>query len=365
MLQNRSRTAVFLMSFLLVASSFVFAGGQKEAGQSGALRKVTIGVDIHGIANAYWNQELEGCKLFADSLPPGTATVQALISNGDPNTELQNIKSLVAAKGTDVIIYIDPCGEANIPPIADFLEKNHVYFSSTWHIPVGFDPTKYKYYAAFSSVNGVHQGYETATALFKSFKTPMHGKVLALQGPLSDDAGVHRFQGLQQALKENPGVQLLDAEVGNWDPQQALSITQDWLAKYPDVDGIWSANDDMALAAVQALKAKGLNGKVGVTGTDGVPAMAQAIKDGDVVATEVNNGFLQGGYMTAFAYNAYIGKIDTMTEPKDMRLFNTNALFVDKTNVAQFEKDFLSGKPHYDFNNLKFAIQSPYELVTQ
>jgi ribose transport system substrate-binding protein len=48
-----------------------------------------------------------------------------------------------------------------------------------------------------------------------------------------------------------------------------------------------------------------------------------------------------------------------------MRLFNTNALFVDKTNVDQWEKDFLNGKPQYDFNDLKFAIQSPYELVTQ
>ncbi len=155
----------------MIASSALFAGGAKES-PSGANRKVTIGVDIHGLANAYWNQELQGAQLFADSLPPGTATVQALISNGDPNTELQNIKNLVAAKGTDVIFYIDPCGEANIPPIADFLEKAHVYFSTTWHIPVGFDPTQYKYYAAFSSVDGVHQGYETATALFKSFKTP-------------------------------------------------------------------------------------------------------------------------------------------------------------------------------------------------
>ena len=240
-----------------------------------------------------------------------------------------------------------------------------MYFSTTWHIPVGFDPTKYKYYAAFSSVDGVHQGYETATALFKSFKTPGKGKVLALQGPLSDDSGTHRFQGLQKALKENPGVQLLDAEVGNWDPQQALNITQTWLAKYPDIDGIWAANDDMALAAVQALKAKGLNGKVGVTGTDGVPAMAQAIRDGDVIATEVNNGYLQGGYMSAFAYDAFIGKIDTTKEPKGMRLFNTNALFVDKSNVDQWDKDFLQGKPKYNFDDLKFAIQSPYVLVTK
>jgi len=353
MSMGRSRTVV-LFALLVAAASALSAQAD---------RKVTIGVDIHGIANAYWNQELEGAKLFAESLPPGTATVQVLISNGDPNTEIQNIKNLVAAKGNDVIFYIDPCGEANIPPIAEFLEKSHVYFSTTWHIPVGFDPTTYKYYAAFSSVDGVSQGYQTAVALFKSFKKPGHGNVLALEGPLSDDAGVHRFQGLQKALKEYPGVKLLDAQVANWDPQQALNTTQTWLAKYKNVDGIWAANDDMALAAVQALKAKKLNGKVGVTGTDGVPAMAQAIRDGDVVATEVNNGFLQGGYMSAFAYDAYIGKIDTMSQPKDMRLFNTNPLFVDKTNVNKWESDFLKGRPKYDFNDLKFAIQSPYVLA--
>lgn len=360
---GRSR-AMILIGLFVVVSSMLYAGGQKEPSQAGATKTVTIGVDIHGIANAYWNQELQGAKLFAASLPEGTATVQALISNGDPNTELQNIKNFVASKGPNVIIYADPCGAANVPPIADFLEKAHVYFSTTWALPAGFDPSQYKYYAAYSSVDTVKQGYDTAIALFKSLKTPFHGKILALQGPLSDDANVHRVKGMEKALKENPGVTLLDIQAGNWDPQLALSITQTWLAKYPDVDGIWSANDDMALAAVQALKAKGLNGKVKVTGTDGVPAMVQAIRDGDVVATIANNGFLQGGYMTAFAYDAFIGKIDTMSEPKEMRMFHTNALFVDKSNVDTFEKELIKGTPTYDFNNLKFAIQSPYVLAT-
>jgi len=361
---TRSRTTILLAAFLVV-SSMLFAGGQNEASKAGAVKKVTIGVDIHGIANAYWNQELEGVKLFAASLPEGTATVQALISNGDPNTELQNIKNFVASKGPDVILYCDPCGAANVPPIADFLEKSHVYFSTTWALPEGFDPSSYKYYAAYSRVDTVKQGYDTALALFKALKTPGHGKILALQGPLTDDANIHRVKGMQQALKENPGVELLDIQEGKWDPQLALSITQTWLAKYPNVDGIWAANDDMILAAVQALKAKGLNGKVVVTGTDGVPAMADAIRSGDVVATIANNGFLQGGYMTAFAYDAFIGKIDTMKQPKGMRMFNTNALFVDKTNVDTWERDLVKGKPTYDFNDLKFAIQSPYELVTK
>ncbi len=361
---GRSRTTILLASFLVV-SSLLFAGGQKEPTKAGDLKKVTIGVDIHGIANAYWNQELEGAKLFAASLPEGTATVQALISNGDPNTELQNIKNFVASKGPNVIIYSDPCGAAAVPPIAEFLEKSHVYFATTWALPQGFDPTQYKYYAAYSRVNTVKQGYDTAVALFKSLKTPGKGKILALQGPLSDDANIHRVMGLKNALKEYPDVELLDLQVGNWDPQQALSITQTWLAKFQDVDGIWAANDDMILAAVQALKAKGLNGKVKVTGTDGVPAMADAIRSGDVVATIANNGFLQGGYMTAFAYASFIGKIDTMKQPKGMRLFNTNALFVDKSNVDQWEKDLIKGKPTYDFNDLNFAIQSPYELETK
>ena len=53
-----------------------------------------------------------------------------------------------------------------------------------------------------------------------------------------------------EALKANPGVQLLDMQVANWSATEAPQKTNAWLTQYGDkIGGIWAANDDMGLAA--------------------------------------------------------------------------------------------------------------------
>ena len=259
-------------------------------------------------------------------------------------------------------MYVDPSNAPNTAAIAELCEEAGVYWTSVWHLAKGLDPTTYKYYVAHSTVDGVAQGYNIAKAMFKEFKTPGKGKILALQGQLGNDSAVERYQGLKNALAENPDVTLLDTQVADWNPQKALTIVETWLSKYTDIDGIWCANDGMALGTLQALKAKGLNGKVKVVGVDGVPEAIEAIEAGDMVCTVANNGYLQGGYMTALAYAAYTGKINPAKMPVEKRLFTTKAEFVDKNNVAQFKKNFMSGKPSYDFNDLDYPIAGTFKM---
>ncbi|MGD1816100.1 MAG: sugar ABC transporter substrate-binding protein [Pleomorphochaeta sp.] len=357
MLSKKVLTSMLVVSMLLVGNS-LFAQGQSEKGD-----KVYIAMSIHGTDNAYWNEEAEGGKLFAASLPEGTAEVQVLTCDGDDAKQLSEIKAFIATHGKDSIIYVDPSNAPNTAAIAEVCEDAGVYWCSVWHLAKGLDPNDFKYYVAHSTVDGVAQGYNISNAMFKEFKTPGTGKILALQGQLGNDSAIERYEGLQKALAENPNVELIDTQVADWNPQKALNITETWLSKYPDIDGIWCANDGMALGALQALKAKGLNKVVKVVGVDGVPEAIEAIESGDMVCTVANNGYLQGGYMTAYAYSAYKGIIDPSTMPRDKRLFTTKAEFVDKSNVAQFRKDFMSGKPEYDFTDLDYPIDGKFEIT--
>jgi ribose transport system substrate-binding protein len=351
----------FMKRLILLLCLTIAIFGLSVQGQA-ADKKVTIGMAIHGTDNEYWNQEAEGGKLFAASLPAGTADVQVLTCDGDDAKQLNGIKALIAAKGKDVIFYVDPSNAPNTAAIAEVCEEAQVYWVSVWHLAKGLDPTKYKYYVAHSTVDGFAQGYQIANAMFKTFKTPGKGKILALQGMLGNDSAVERYAGLKKALEENPGIQLADTQVADWSPQKALTITETWLAKYPDIDGIWCANDGMALGVIQALKAKKLNGVVKTCGVDGVSEAIKAIEDGDMVCTVGNNGYLQGGYMVAYAYAAYSGKLDPAKLPTEKRLFMTKAEFVDKNNLAEYKKAFMSGKPTYDFNNLDYPIAGPFKL---
>lgn len=342
---------------MLLLAACIMAGAV-EAGQ----RKAYIGVAFHSTDNEIWNQMAEGAKMFAASLPPGAAEVQLLTCEGNDERQINGIKAFIASHGQDAMFFVDPANAPNTAVIAEICEEAGCYWTSGFHLAKGLNPNDYKYYVMHQSVDSVKQGYDIAVKLFQALPTPGKGKVLALQGMLGNDSANERWVGFNKALKEYPGIELLDMQVCDWNPQRALNTTETWLAKYADVDGIWSANDLMALGAIQALKAKGLNGKVKVVGIDGITEALKAVESGDMVCTVANGGYMQGGYGVAYAYAAWSGKIDTATMPAHMRGYNSGGILVDKTNLADYLKNYVEKPPVFDFNNLEYPIVSAFEF---
>lgn len=347
-----------LLALALVLTMVAVLG---HAGQ----KKAYLGVAIHSTDNEYWNQQAEGCKLFAASLPEGAMEVQILTCDGDDEKQLNGIKAFIASHGRDAMIYVDPSNAPNTAAIAEVCEDAGVYWTAVWHLAEGLSPMDYKYFVMYQTPDGRQQGYDIATRLFKDFKTPNKGKFLALQGQLGNDSAVARYAGLQKAMAENPGVEMLELQVCDWNAQRALNTTETWLAKYTDFDGIWAANDDMAIGALQALKAKGLNGKVKLVGIDGVSAAFAAIDDGDMICTVASNGFLQGGYGAAYVYYAWAGKYDPAKLPAGQRAFYTKGLLVDKSNLEEYRDNFVRSVPKYDFTDLTFPILGPFDVVNR
>lgn len=346
-----------LVGIILVATLLVGMVSGCATKSSNEVKKVlTVAVCIRSTSSEYHMQYVEGAKQFIKTLPEGTAELQILACEGDDNKQINDIKALVASKGKDVIVFVDPNNSPNITAIADILETAGVYWTSAWNVPEGVSPMQYKYWVMFQSCDGVKQGYDSAIALFANFKTPNQGTILACQGMLANTANAARYAGLQKALAENPGVKMLDTQTANWDTKQALALTESWLSKYPDVDGIWSANDEMAYGIISALKEKNLVGKVKVNGNDGEKAAIEAVRDGSMVDTIANNGWMQGGYGVAYAYAAYTGKLVVANMSQGQRMFYTNGYFIDSKSIDQYTKDFVTNVPVYDFSNLSFPI---------
>ncbi len=320
---------------------------------------LTVAVSIRSMSSEYHMQYVEGAQLFIDTLPPGTAELQILPCEANDEKQINDLKALVARTGKDTILFIDPNNAPNVAAIAEICEETGVYWANAWNIPEGIVPMDYEYFVCHQSCDGVKQGYDIAVEMFKSFATPGKGKILAMQGMLANNAAVDRFNGLQQALAEYPDIELLDDQAGDWDTKKALEITETWLAKYSDIDGIWCASDGMALGIVQALKSKGLNGKVKVTGVDGISDAIAAVESGDLVCTIANNGWMQGFYGVAYAYNAYIGKLDPPNMPVEKRMFYTNGFLISADTMQEYKDQFVTNKPVYDPNDLDFIIARP------
>lgn len=337
-------------------------GGDDAEAPAASGDKLTVAVSIRSMSSEYHMQYVAGAQAFIDSLPEGTAELQVLPCESNDDKQINDIKALIASKGDNMILFVDPNNAPNITSIAELCEEAGVYWVSAWNTPEGINPMSYKYWVAHQACDGVQQGYDLAVNIFDRFEEPGKGKILVLEGMLANTANVERMEGLNKALEEYPDIEVLDDQAGDWDTKKALSITETWLAKYDDIDGIWCASDDMALGVVQALKAKGLDKKVLVTGNDGTTDAVNAVESGEITVTIANNGWLQGGYGVAYAYAAKTGKLDPSSMKPEERMFYTNGIVITGDNVADYKKEYVDSTPVYDYEDLSFPVARPMDI---
>ena len=141
--------------------------------------------------------------------------------------------------------------------------------------------------ASYIASNNVEAGKLGGQQLLKA--VPANAKVAMLIGIPGASAARDRGKGFTDAVADTSintkGAKLVAQQVANFKRDEALNVMQNILTANPDLAGVFAQNDEMALGAVQAIKAKGLTGKVFVVGVDGVDDAKAAIKAGDMLAT--------------------------------------------------------------------------------
>lgn len=157
------------------------------------------------------------------------------------------------------------------------------------------------------------------------------GKVCILMGILSNEGAVKRTEGNKEVLSEYPGIEILAEETGNWQTDQGMSLTENWLTAYgAELNAILSNNDDMALGAIQALKAAGRD-DIFVIGLDATPAALEAVEAGTMAATVLQDANGQGAGAVEIANKAVGGSaVDSVTW--------VDFVLINKDNVADYMK---------------------------
>ncbi|MGE7989638.1 ABC transporter substrate-binding protein [Pseudomonas sp. NPDC089554] len=82
-------------------------------------------------------------------------------------------------------------------------------------------------------------------------------ELLAFTGVATTPASQLREQGMRRALADVPQVRLRQVVYGGWSRQRAFEQAQVLIKRYPKVQLVWSANDEMALGAMQAFQEAG------------------------------------------------------------------------------------------------------------
>jgi DNA-binding LacI/PurR family transcriptional regulator len=106
----------------------------------------------------------------------------------------------------------------------------------------------------FVDTNNVAGGFMGTNHLFKIGCK----NIATITGDVEASAGLHRLRGYEQAHKEN-GVKVNKNLIayGNYSYESAKILMLRLLASNPDIDGVFAANDVMALAAINAIEERG------------------------------------------------------------------------------------------------------------
>jgi len=309
----------------------------------------TVVNSIRSLSNPYhatWNA---GGEAFAKSVGAEYVT---LVTEGNSEKGVSDIRAILARTGGNCVINVDPNDSPDARPIVEACKEAGAYVVTQWNKPADLHPWDFNpNYVAHISFSGVPYGKAMAEALFKA----MGGKggIVALGGIQSNIPAIERKQGLDEALAAYPDIELLDFQVANWSETEALEKTNAWLTQFGDqIGGIWAANDGMALAAVEALRADGRAGQVPVTGIDGIQLAVEAILKGEMAGTVAWDPFWQGGMGLSIGYHAATGKFDPATEPPDHREFYGTGVVITADNAQSYYDSNIAAEPTLDWNDI-------------
>jgi ABC-type sugar transport system substrate-binding protein len=116
---------------------------------------------------------------------------------------------------------------------------------------------------------------------------PDGAKIINLQGQPGASPAIDRNKGLHNVLdKQADKYQIVAEQTANFARDQGLSVTESLLAGMSDPpDVIIAANDDMALGALEAVRARNLDDQIKIVGFDALPEALASIRDGGLAGT--------------------------------------------------------------------------------
>lgn len=137
--------------------------------------------------------------------------------------------------------------------------------------------------AAFVGVDNVAGG--RLGAQYLASKLGDAGEVMMLEGFQGVANAEDRKRGFHEEIAKHTNIKLVASQTANWYTEEALTVTTGLLPKYPNLKGIFCANDLMALGAVRAVEQAGRAGKIIIVAFDNIKEVRADLLSGKVAGS--------------------------------------------------------------------------------
>jgi erythritol transport system substrate-binding protein len=261
-------------SLSLTAFALAMALGSNAAMADGKL--IAIITPSHD--NPFFATEADGAAAKAKELGYDTLV---LVHDDDANKQNQLIDTAIARKAAAIVL--DNAGaDASIEAVQKAKNAGIPSFL--------IDREINKTGIAVTQI--VSNNYQGATLGGQEFVKDMaeKGNYAELVGKESDTNAGIRSKGYHDVLDQYPDLKSVARQSANWSQTEAYSKMESILQAHPDIKGVISGNDTMAMGASAALQAAH-RADVIVVGFDGSNDVRDQIKAGKIAATVLQPAF--------------------------------------------------------------------------
>lgn len=95
-------------------------------------------------------------------------------------------------------------------------------------------------------------GYELGIALCEALEGK--GKVVLIEGTAGNSTSTERVDGYLDAFALYPEIELLDSQPADFNREKGMTVMENFLERYDEIDGVASVNKDMTMGAIEAVK---------------------------------------------------------------------------------------------------------------
>lgn len=259
-------------------------------------------------------------------------TLQIEDAQNDVGKQLNQIQNFVAS-GVDAII-VNPVDTDATVAMSDAAAAAGIPLVYVNRQPVNLDalPDKQAFVASDERESGTLETQEVCRLLKAAGKS--EARIVVLMGELSNQAARQRTQDIKDviATADCSFMQIVEEQTANWSRTQGADLMTNWITAGLEFDAVVSNNDEMAIGAIQALKASGRDmTDVIVAGVDATQDALAAMAAGDLDVTVFQNAAGQGQGAVDAALNLAKG------EPVEKSTFVPFEL-VTPQNLASYQQ---------------------------
>lgn len=293
-----------MKKLLSLATAALFLVGCEQAftleGEDANVKEVTekapselvVGVSISTLNNPFFVSLEEGINNLAEE--NGTK-VKSLDAQNDTAKQTNDVDDLIQ-QGVDILL-INPVDSSAITPAVESANAKGIPV-----ITIDRSSESGKILALVASDNV--EGGEMAAEYIKQISGE-NVETVQLEGVPGASASRERGKGFMNIAEESLNV--IDSQTANFDRAEGLTVMENMLQANPNIKAVFAQNDEMALGAIEAIKAAGLSGSIQVVGFDGTEDGINSVKAGVLSATVAQQPEEMGRLALQAAFDHFAG----------------------------------------------------------